>query len=138
MAKELYTRGQLEREISQKIQAFYRSHLGHRPSKVISQLFNAELAIIIEDSITNAEQILLKEGKSGLAKKVRFNLDRAIKPDLKQLIEDIAGVKVLDMLSDATLATKRTGIIVILSQAPEIRDSHTTYKVKEEIATRLD
>ena len=131
MAQDLYTRGQLEREISQKIQAFYRSHLGHQPSKVTSQLFDTKLAIIIENSITSAEQILVEEGKSDLARKVRSNLDNAIKPDLKKLIEKIAKVKVLDMLSDATLETGRTGIIIILNQSPEIRESVSVQKIKK-------
>ncbi len=130
MAKDLYTRGQLERELSQKIQAFYRSHLGHQPSKVTCQLFSTKLAIIIEDSITNAEQILVDEGKNDLAKKVRSNLDDAIQPELQQLIEEVAKVKVLDMMSDATLETGRTGIIIILNNAPEVRDPENISKTK--------
>ncbi len=121
MTDNLPTRGQLERKLSQDIQAFYRRHLGHRPSKVTCQLFDAKLAIIIEDSITNAEQILVQEGKSDLAEKVRSNLDNAIQPELKQLIEEIAEVRVVDILSDATLNTGRTGIIVVLSGTPKVR-----------------
>lgn len=130
MAKDLYTRGQLERELSQKIQAFYRSHLGHQPSKVTCQLFSTKLAVIIEDSITNAEQILVDEGKNDLAKKVRSNLDDAIQPELQELIEEVAKVTVLDMMSDATLETGRTGIIIILNNAPEVRDPENISKTK--------
>ncbi len=128
MAKDLHTRGQLERELSQKIQAFYRSHLGHRPSKVTCQLFDTKLAVIIEDSITNAEQILFDEGKSDLAEKVRLNLDSAIQPDLKILIEEITKVEVADILSDATLETGRTGIIVILQETPKVRNTENKLK----------
>ena len=130
MTNNLPTRGQLERNLSQKIQAFYRRHLGHQPSKVTCQLFDSKLAIIIEDSITSAEQILVEEGKNELAEKVRSNLDEAIQPELKQLIESIIEVEVLDILSDATLDTKRTGIIVVLSQTPQVRNPETIPKVK--------
>ncbi|MGD1918935.1 MAG: DUF2294 domain-containing protein [Pleurocapsa sp.] len=130
MTQQLYTRGQLERELSQKIQAFYRSHLGHRPSKVTCQLFDTKLAVIVEDSITNAEQILFDEGKDDLAKKVRSNLENAIQPDLEKLIEEITKVEVLDMLSDATLETGRTGIIIILNKTPEIRNPENVVKNK--------
>ncbi|MGK7950105.1 MAG: DUF2294 domain-containing protein [Xenococcaceae cyanobacterium] len=123
MDDNLFTRGELERQLSQKIQAFYRRQLGHQPSKVTCQLFDSKLAVIIEDSITNAEQILVEEGKNDLAEKVRSNLDDAIQPELKQLIEEITKVTVLDMLSDATLVTGRTGIIVVLSDPPEVRNS---------------
>ncbi|MEM7762344.1 MAG: DUF2294 domain-containing protein [Cyanobacteria bacterium P01_A01_bin.40] len=130
MSDNLPTCGQLERELSQKIQAFYRQHLGHQPSKVTCQFFGSKLAIIIENSITSAEKILVDEGKSDLAQKVRANLDDAIQPELKQLIEQIAEVDVVDVLSDATLDTGRTGIIVVLSKTPLVRNPENIPKVK--------
>lgn len=130
MENNLPTCGQLERKLSQKIQAFYKKHLGHQPSKVSCQLFGSKLAIIIENSITSAEKILLDEGKSELAQEVRSNLDDAMQPELKQLIESIAEVNVIDVLSDATLDTGRTGIIAILSQTPLVRNPESIPKVK--------
>lgn len=130
MTNDLLTCGQLERKLSQSIQAFYRKHLGHQPSKVTCQLFGSKLAIIIDNSITNAEQILVDEGKNELAKKVRANLDDAIRPDLKILIQEITQVEVIDILSDATLDTKRTGIIIILSKTPQVRNPESIPKVK--------
>ena len=130
MKSDLLTCGQLERKLSQNIQAFYRSHLGHQPSKVTCQFFGSKLAIIIENSITNAEQILINEGKIDLANKVRSNLNDAIQPELKQLIEEIIEVEIVDMLSDATLTTGRTGIIAILSKTPQVRNPQTIPKVK--------
>lgn len=127
----LLTRGQLERKLSQEIQAFYRNHLGHQPSKVTCQLFDSKLAIIIEDSITKAEKILLEEGKNELAKEVRSNLDDAMQPELKKIIEQIINVSVLDTLSDATLDTKRTGIIAVLSQTPTVRNPESIPKLKK-------
>ncbi|MGB5633400.1 MAG: DUF2294 domain-containing protein [Waterburya sp.] len=130
MTNNLSTRGQLERKVSQEIQAFYRRNLGHQPSKVTCQFFDSKLAIIIEDSITNAEQILVDEGKNDLAKKVRSNLDEATQPELQQLIEEITEVKVVDILSDATLDTGRTGIIAVLSETPKVRNPESIPKVK--------
>lgn len=130
MTNNLLTCGQLERKLSQKIQAFYKQHLGHQPSKVTCQFFGSKLAIIIEDSITSAEKILLDEGKSDLAKKVRSNLDDAIQPELQELIKEVAEVEVVDILSDATLDTGRTGIIVVLSQTPQVRNPESIPKAK--------
>ncbi|MEL6581093.1 MAG: DUF2294 domain-containing protein [Cyanobacteria bacterium J06621_12] len=130
MTHNLLTCGQLERKLSQAIQAFYRQHLGHQPSKVTCQFFGSKLAIIIEDSITNAEQILVDEGKSDLAKKVRSNIDDAIQPELKELIKQVAEVEVIDILSDATLDTGRTGIIAVLSDTPLVRNPENIPKVK--------
>ena len=134
MTNNLLTCGQLERKLSQEIQAFYRHHLGHQPSKVTCQFFGSKLAVIIENSITNAERILLEEGKKDLAEKVRANLDEAIRPELKELVERVTDVQIVDILSDATLNTGRTGIIIVLSQTPKVRNPENIPKVKNRSA----
>lgn len=125
------TRGQLERLLSQRLQALYRGQLGHQPSKVTCQLFDEKLAIIVEDSITPPEQLLANTGQTELAEQVRSDLDKAIKPQIKALIEELLGVSVLDLLSDATLETGRTGIIVVLDVTPEVRNPDAIAKVKQ-------
>lgn len=129
MADNILTRGQLERKLSQAIQSLYRRHLGHQPSKISCQLFSSKLAVIMEDSITSTEQILMAQGKNELAEEVRSNLENALQPELKQLIEEITEVQVVDILSDATLDTGRTGIIVVLDETPQLRSSKGTAKV---------
>ena len=130
MNNNLLTRGQLERKISQEIQSFYRHNLEHTPSKVTCQFFGTKLAIILDDSITNAEQVLLEEGNQKLAVKVRSSIDNAIQPGLIELIEKIAKVTVLDIMSDATLSTGRTGIIVILDSTPIVSNPESVPKTK--------
>src|ERR671933_1514581 len=125
------TRGQLERLLSQQLQALYREQLGHQPSKVTCQLFDEKLAVIVEDSITPPEQLLANTGQIELAEQVRSDLDKAIQPQLKELIEEVLGVAVLDLLSDATLETGRTGIIAVLDLTPEVRNPDSIQKVKK-------
>ena len=125
------TRGQLERMLSQGLQDLYRAQLGHQPSKVTCQLFDEKLAVIVEDSITQPEQLLANSGQAELAEQVRADLDKAIKPQLKALIEEVLGVSVLDILSDATLETGRTGIIAVLDVTPEVRNPDSVPKVKK-------
>lgn len=129
--KQSPTRGQLERTLSQRIQSFYRDRLGHQPSKVTCQLFDEKLAIILENSITNAEELLIEEGQQELAQQVRTNLDDAIKPKLIALIEEILQVEVTDLLSDSTLETGRTGTIAVLANTPEVRNLESIPKVKK-------
>ncbi len=131
MSNQVLTRGQAERNLSQKIQALYRSQLGHQPGKITCQLFDEKLAIIIEDSVTQPEQLLAEEGRIELAEQVRADLDQAIRPQLRMLIEEILEVDVLDLLSDATLATGRTGIIAVLKAPPEFRqpNSNSNHKI---------
>lgn len=115
------TRGQIERTLSQRIQALYRTQLEHQPSRVTCQIFDEKIAIILEDSITQPEQLLVENDQEELAEQVREKLDEAIEPQLKALIEEVVGVAVIDLLSDAKLATGRTATIAILAQTPQLR-----------------
>ena len=116
------TRGQLERTLSQRIESLYRSQLEHKPSKVVCQIFDEKIAIILEDSITQPEQILVNNGQQELAEKVRSELDEALQPQLKALIEEIVGVSVIDLLSNAKLETGRSATIAILAESPQFRN----------------
>ena len=116
------TRGQIERTLSQRIQALYRTQLEHQPSKVTCQVFDEKIAIILEDSITQPEQLLVENGQEELAEKVRAELDEAIQPQLKTLIEEVVGVEVIDILSNAKLETGRTATVVILANPPQVRN----------------
>ena len=116
------TRGQIERTLSQRIQAFYREQLGHQPSKVTCQLSDSNLMIVIENSITPPEQLLAQSGRTQLAEQVRSDIDDAMQPQLKEIIKEILNVDVLELLSDATLETGRTGIIGVLSDSPTFRN----------------
>lgn len=115
------TRGQLERTLSQRIQALYRTQLEHQPSRVVCQIFDEKIAIILEDSITQTEQILVNKGEEELAQQVREELDEALQPQVKELIEEIVGVTVVDLLSNAKLDTGRTATVAILAEAPQVR-----------------
>jgi len=121
MDASIPTRGQLERTLSQRIQALYRTQLEHQPSRVTCQIFDEKIAIILEDAITQPEQILISGGHEDLAEKVRSGLDEALQPQLKSLIEEILGVPVIDLLSDAKLDTGRTATIAVLGEKPHIR-----------------
>lgn len=132
MQKKNYpTRGQLERTLSQSIQALYRQELGQQPSKVTCQLFDSKLAVIVENSITAAEQILAEEGQNELAEQVRSSLEEVTKPRLKELIEEILDIKVTDLLSDSTLETGRTGVIAVLDNTPSVRNPESVPKLKK-------
>ena len=115
------TRGQLERTLSQRIQALYRTQLEHQPSRVTCQIFDEKIVIILEDSVTQPERLLVNSGEQELAEQVRAELDEALQPQLKALIEELAGVAVIDLLSNAKLETGRTATVAILAEAPQVR-----------------
>lgn len=120
----LPTRGQLERTLSQRIQALYKTELGHQPSRVQCNIADGKVIVVLEDSITKPEQVLLENGQEELAEQVREDLDKAFTPQLTALIQEVIGVKVVDLLSDATFDTGRSGTIAVLETTPQYRDPH--------------
>lgn len=120
MTNSLPTSGQLERTLSQRLQALYRTQVGHRLDRVTCQIVDQKILIILENAVTPAEQLLANNGKEDLAEELHANLNEAIRPQIIELIEEIVGVPVVDLLSDAKLETERTGMIVMLESAPQL------------------
>ncbi|NJK99609.1 MAG: DUF2294 domain-containing protein [Spirulinaceae cyanobacterium RM2_2_10] len=126
------TRGQLERSLSQRLQALYREELGQQPSRITCQLFDNKLAAILEDSVTPAEQLIAQQGKAELTDQMRIELTEATKPHVKALIEEVLQVNVRDILSDTTLETGRRGIIAILETPPAVRSPNSNSRAQRE------
>ncbi len=124
----LPTVGQLERTLSQRLQALYRIQVGHRLDRVTCQIVDQKILIILENAVTPAEQLLANNGKEDLAEEVHANLNEAIRPQIIELIEEIVGVAVVDLLSDAKLETERTGMIVMLENHPRVSDRSINQK----------
>jgi len=120
---QLPTRGQMERTLSQRIQALYREQLGHQPGKVAVTITGEKITIIIDDVITQPEKLLVDLGQEELTEQVRADLDQAIEGHLKEAIEEVVKSEVIDLLCDTTLATGRTGTIALLANKPKLRNS---------------
>lgn len=115
------THGQLEQSLSQKVMVLYLTKLGHQPDTVSCQLVDKILTIIIEDSITQPEQLLAKIGNHKLAKQVRSNINQSLGPHLKSLIEEVVKVSVVDLLSDSAFETERTSIVAVLASLAQVK-----------------
>ncbi|MBD2103133.1 DUF2294 domain-containing protein [Leptolyngbya sp. FACHB-261] len=117
----LPTREQLESLLAQRVQIFYQKYLEHCPSNVFCNLFEDKVAIVLENSLTPSTQLLADAGQQELAKKVRNDVQKALEPQFKAVIEEVLGVPVIDLLSNATLETGRTATIVVLAQPPQVQ-----------------
>jgi uncharacterized protein YbcI len=131
------TVGQLERQLSQQIQALFKEKLEHSPSKVICKLFDQKVAIVIENSITLAEQLLVASGDTQLIERVRSSLDKAIAPFIWEKIEQILDVRVEDLLTDATVETGRTAILAVLAETPPVKDIEALPNVKKSVRDKV-
>lgn len=114
------TQQEIEETLSKRIRGWYQKKLDHQPSEITVKLFHNHLYIVIDQSLSAAEKLLIEEGDKKIAQLVRWELDEIKKQQLKEIIEEVLTVKVADLLSDATLDTERAGVIAILAEPPEI------------------
>lgn len=124
------TAGQLEREVSQKMQALYKKKLGHQIGRVTCQLFDNKVALVLEDSLTRPVRLLVQENQHALAQQLRNDLNAALKPLVKDLISNTLKVGVVEVLSDTSLSTQRTAIVGILTDLPNVRNPEAIPKSK--------
>ena len=109
---------QLEELLSQRIQDLYRRKLGHQLNKITYEVFDHALVILLEGAVTQPEQILSQQEHKELVIQVRAVLDQVIQPQIQQIIEEVIGGTVTDLLYDTTLNTGRTGIIAMIEFQP--------------------
>ena len=131
MDRQLPTIGQLERQLSQNIQKFYRQELEHLPQKVTCKFFGNHISIVIEDAITAVETTLVnKDNADKVAKNFSLAMDDVIKSKLKTTIEAVLAVKVDDILFGSNFETKRAGAIVILDRVPKMYNPKPLPKIR--------
>lgn len=123
---------QLEQTLSEHIQVLYLTHIGHKPNRVSCQLIDKTLTNIIEDSISKPVRLLADSGKQELAEQVQFNINKAFEPQMQLLIEEVIGVRVLDLLSNSKLHTGCTTIIAVLAATPKLGNPSSLLKVKQQ------
>lgn len=128
LSRSFPTVGELERCLSQKIQALYRQRLGQSSTAVLCHLFGQELVIILENSTTQVEKYLSHRGASGLSLEVREVLNQQLKQEIANLIESILHINVRGMLIDTSTGLERTGIIAALSETPSVCNPDTLPK----------
>jgi uncharacterized protein YbcI len=132
MAISDITRGQLERNLTQKLQAFYFEKIGRRPEKITCQFFDEKLAMVLERVMTPSERLLLEGRRPEYAYQFRDQLDVNMKPLLQGLLEEVLGTGVETILINSDLKSDVCGIIAVLSGIPQIRDPESIPKIKKE------
>jgi uncharacterized protein YbcI len=90
------------------------------------------LTIVVENSITKPEQLLISNGQQELAERVRANIHQATQAHFKALIEEVIAVPVIDLFSSTKFATGRTSTIAVLANQPEVDKLASMSKAKEE------
>ncbi len=131
MVQTLPTRGEMERNLSQSVQAFYRNQLGCRTDKVSCHILNNQVAIAIENPITPVEKLLNNTGDHQFINDLRDRADTLVKQELLSQMQTVLGVEVMALTIDTALDNNLTGVIALLAQKPAIRDAKRNSKSKK-------
>ena len=121
------TTGQLERDISQKLNSIYQNQFAHRASRVDCHLLDNKIMIFSEEVITPIERLLLEASSSShLVHQIRTFLDNSIKTKIEELIKEIVQVEVRNCIYNTDIDTKSAIAIAILANPPRVRSKRIT------------
>jgi uncharacterized protein YbcI len=106
----------LEHHIEQHIQHWYVKQLGHSNVKVACHSVGDKLMMVLEESITQPERLLVASGRLDFAQQMHTALDQILRLHLQETIESLTRLRIVDLLTATQLETERTSIVVILSE----------------------
>lgn len=115
------TRKQLERSISHDFAKFYTCRLGWTPQNVDCTIFAKYLIIVTEEAITPVEKAIKALGEFDILLQTRQSIDRAIRPQLSELIWKQVAVEVEDLFCNTNFDTGRTIAFANLAREPQFR-----------------
>lgn len=124
---------QLEEILSQQVQIFYGDLLGHFPDKVVARLAEQQVFIVIENAMTQPEQILLASSKVGLAQEVRACLNAIMQPQIKTLIEEIAQSEISSLMMRTHLDRRETNIVAVFTTT--MTEDHLAHAISHTATT---
>ena len=116
------TKGQIEAEISNAVIQFEKDYLGRGPQETKTFILGDMILVRLKGVLTPAEQQLAKnpEGKE-LIKRVRSNLIEQGRKLLTEVIENLAGTKVISLHTDISTKTGERVILFVLNANLEER-----------------
>ncbi|MDJ0735681.1 MAG: DUF2294 domain-containing protein [Nostocaceae cyanobacterium] len=103
----------LEQVLSKQIKSLFYQQLGHQIDEINCNFFDSKLAIVIKNALTKAELLLIQHGHEEIAKKFRNSIEEIIQPELRNLIEEVTGVEITQMLFATHLDANCVSLIVL-------------------------
>lgn len=119
------TQGEIESAVCDVVSRFEQDYMGRGPKDIRTHLVGDMLIVRLRGVLTAAEQHLVKtlpadKGRD-LLKEVRTQLIETAREALEQLIENIAGCKVVSLHHDISTVTGEEVMVFTLSEPPAFR-----------------
>jgi uncharacterized protein YbcI len=114
----------IEAAISEQICRFEQEYIGRRPKDILVRMFEDMLVIRLRGVLATVEHHLVKsrpdENGRDLLKRVRSHLIETTRPVIEEMVEKVAGVKVVTMHHDISTITGEEVILFTLANPPDL------------------
>ena len=97
---EVKTEGSLTRDLSRAMVALYKEYVGRGPTQARSYVQEDVITVVLQDTMTKAEETLAAEDEEDLVRGVRRVFQGKFREDAVEIAERLTGRKVKAFLSD--------------------------------------
>jgi uncharacterized protein YbcI len=121
------TPGEIEAAICDGMRRFEQDYMGRGPKDVHAHLIGDLIVVRLQGVLTAAEQHLVKALPSvkgrDLLKEVRTHLIETARPRMEEMVQEVAGVKVISLHHDISTSTGEEVVLFTLAESPLVRET---------------
>src|SRR5438094_2204182 len=121
------SQGEIEAVVCEGISRFEQEYMGRGPKDIHAHLIADLLVVRLQGVLTAAEQHLVKslpaEKGRDLLKQVRTHLIETARPVMEAMIQEITGVKVLNLHHDISTVSGEEIVLFTLAASPLVRQT---------------
>jgi uncharacterized protein YbcI len=104
-------------EISNMVVAVYADYLGRGPTKARTYASDGVVTCLLEDTLTRAEQSLIRSGRESAVLEVRNSLQETMREELVKAMEKLTELRVKAMISGTQLDPDVTTQVFVLDES---------------------
>ncbi|MEA2142404.1 MAG: hypothetical protein QOI64_834 [Solirubrobacteraceae bacterium] len=110
------TGGQLNAALARAVVRVHRDYIGRGPTKAQAFFRGNVVVVIMQDVMTKAEQSLVASGQGHVVLEMRHGFQRAMGPELREIVERLTGCKVEAFMSDNHIEPDAAAEIFVLDR----------------------
>lgn len=109
--------GSVRAAIANAIVGLFKTHFGRGPTAAKAWLLDDYVFVAMEGGLTRSEETLLADGKEDDVRRYRLAFQETVSADLRRLVAELTGRRVLDYHSQIVFHPPRSFEIFVLGEA---------------------
>lgn len=124
--------GQLTAAICNAVVHIHREYLGRGPNKARASVRDDTIVVIMQDTLTKAEQSLVADGRLEDVLRIRQSFQRTMRADIVAAVEQLTGRTVLAFMSDTHIDPDLACEVIVLEPDGSEDDPEEAGRMSEE------